>query len=154
MYLGGIHPGIQAAHATAELFMKYQDKPHHLETIQGWAKDHKTMILLNGGDSIDLDVMELDKHLEQAYNLPYAHFVEPGLNNTVTSLAIIVPEHVYKLARYNFSDRSWEYRNGFHRLVKDVVLHRVSKAVFDELNVPISNMEFTVMKMIAGKKLI
>lgn len=92
MYLGGIQAGIQAGHAAVELMLKYGDEP----AVKDWAENHKTFIILNGGDSDNLhaiynEIMELPEYY-------YAAFREPGVNNSLTSIALLVPESVYEAA--------------------------------------------------------
>jgi len=100
MYTAGIHAGIQTQHSTAELFVKYpmtnsatSDKAC---VIFDWAKYHKTTIVLTGGmhDNLVtlLENMEVwAKHNPDVY-LPFAPFYEPGINNALTSISIIMPE--------------------------------------------------------------
>lgn len=99
MYMNGIHSGIQTQHSTVELFVKYpitNSKTHNsANIIHDWAKNHKTTIVLNGGmhDSL-MKVLHLLQewgyHNDEA--LPFAPFFEPGINNALTSISIIMPQ--------------------------------------------------------------
>ena len=50
LYMSSIQQGIQAAHAVADMFIKYsnENEPNY-HPLREWATDHKTMILLNAG---------------------------------------------------------------------------------------------------------
>jgi hypothetical protein len=100
-YLSSIQQGIQAAHCIADMFVKYELQPSlNCQWMLGeWAKNHKTMVLLNGGNSDGL------KYLADHFNtteLPWARFQEDtqSLNNALTHVGIIVPELVYELGSY------------------------------------------------------
>lgn len=116
MYLSSIQQGIQAQHCTAEMFVKYppidlqdfafstgEEPPEHMkqeslksETLFKWARDHKTTILLNGGEKADL--LSLIPILKQEDNpYPWAHFSESNdaLNCCLTCVGIILPEKMY-----------------------------------------------------------
>lgn len=108
MYLSSIQQGIQAAHCLGEMFVKYPDledsnwaKDHtedqeKYEMLIDWAKNHKTMILLNGGYSENLRV--LAQSFDQPYNLyPFATFSESkeALDGALTCVGIILPERIY-----------------------------------------------------------
>ena len=63
--------------------------------IRDWAKDHKTMVLLNGGHSNDLVefYMFLDVLKDE---LPFAVFCEEGVGGAMTSVGLILPDYIYK----------------------------------------------------------
>lgn len=99
MYLSSIQQGIQSAHVLGEMFIKYT-QPDDMETeiLYEWAKDHKTMILLNGGYSEA--IRDLYQFLESAENpYPFAKFHEgiDALDGALTSVGIILPEKIYGL---------------------------------------------------------
>jgi hypothetical protein len=92
MYLSGAQIGIQTAHVVSELFLKYQSNSH----LNIWAEHDKTIICLNGGDHESL------KNISESFadtNYAYAEFYEPGLNNAITAVGIIVSERIYKTAK-------------------------------------------------------
>lgn len=105
MYLSSIQQGIQAAHCTAELFMKYPanifdqsgvsvEDEKTASYLHDWAQDHKTMVLLNGGDSDAL--FDLSTFMEVGGNpYPWAEFEEEGVNDAITCVGIILPEKIY-----------------------------------------------------------
>ena len=83
MYLSSIQQGIQSAHVTAEIMLKYvtvtgsyeiTDDPKRIMAWD-WAKNHKTMILLNGGYSENIhNLIEFFDTRENPY--PWADFYE------------------------------------------------------------------------------
>jgi hypothetical protein len=104
-YLSSIQKGIQAAHCLAEMalgcvsYTGYTEHPNKklLGGFKEWAEDHKTIIILNGGNCAALwDIwhtlckMQYDLHTEY----PQDHFYEDGatLNQAITSVGIIIPE--------------------------------------------------------------
>lgn len=99
-YLQGIQAGIQAAHVTAELFVNNQEAPEHQALMQ-WASTDKTMIVLNGGMQCDLEEIWDDLVRDSdSLKLPIAKFHESreALNGALTSVAVVVPYHIYAVA--------------------------------------------------------
>ncbi len=101
-YLSSLQQGLQSAHAITDMFVKYQEDPSKSNIIYEWAKNHKTMVLLNGGNSGDLAGLYLAfQQLEsQGMPLPFSKFHEDeiSLNNALTYVGIIVPEKYYSVA--------------------------------------------------------
>lgn len=104
MYLTGIHSGIQSGHAAEEMWSYYVEGHFagtltHKEKIEFsllriFAKEHKTWIILNGGEYDDLvNLLEFFDLPENPY--PHSVFYEPGMGGTLTAIRIIVPEGLY-----------------------------------------------------------
>lgn len=101
MYLSGAQSGIQSLHTTAELFVKYLPFEHKCsDVLYDWANNHKTVIVLNGGMSKDLQ--ELKRFLSansttKENHFPWAYFneSEEALSCALTNVGIVVPERVY-----------------------------------------------------------
>lgn len=96
-YLSSLQQGLQTAHVVSELFAYY---PHNDKLID-WATHHKTIIILNGGNSADLVSIGTKLGvIGHQLNLPNAFFREDGesLNWSPTACGIIVPAHVYEFA--------------------------------------------------------
>lgn len=95
-YLSSIQQGIQAAHAVAELSLKYLQKPKNHKgrrIVEEWIKEDKVMILLNGGNHRDLE--ELTEMLDSYQPaVPWAYFTESkdDLNSAMTSVVVIVDD--------------------------------------------------------------
>lgn len=100
MYLSSIQQGIQAAHVTAELFMKPHSEDGNIYLLD-WANNHKTMILLNAGYSEE--IRRLIEFFDTADNpYPWASFNEgdDALDGALTCVGIVLPEKIYKLSAY------------------------------------------------------
>ena len=102
-YLSSIQQGIQAAHCTADMAMKYSShRGEDLESWQtycDWAQHHKTMVLLNGGNQASLN--ELAWFFNSVDNIfPWEQFFEDeqSLNGCLTCVGIILPERIYEAA--------------------------------------------------------
>jgi hypothetical protein len=96
-YLSSIQQGIQGAHAITELFLKYRDPQHKVgKYLYEWAEQHKTMICLNAGDFSQLSYLHR-YFVNYAHLYPWAAFneSEQALNDIMTSIAIVLPEHIY-----------------------------------------------------------
>lgn len=101
MYLSSIQQGIQAAHATAEMFVKYDNtgSPEY-SILDTWARDHKTMVLLNGGFAQELH--NLVAFFGQKDNpFPWAFFRESleALDSALTTVGIVLPEEIYNASK-------------------------------------------------------
>jgi hypothetical protein len=113
--LSSIQQGIQAGHAAVELTRRGHDL-----TIE-WAKDWKTMICLNGGNSQELK--ELVFFLSNHDNtFPWCGFYESNeaLDGSLTSIAIVLPARIFGTAENmrkmkageqipHFGFTEWEY---------------------------------------------
>lgn len=121
-YLAGIHAGIQSAHTQHELAIKYlASTPYRNMTADesmveygarldlhtdakasyiDWANNHKTMILLSGGMMSHL--LEFETFLtENSHAYAWSSFreEEAALNNALTNVGIVLPEHMYAFSR-------------------------------------------------------
>ena len=104
-YVLGIQTGIQAGHAAEEtwanaveryLASESEQDRDRLEHLLKFAREHKTWVILNGGDHNALvDLYEFFCHIDNPYE--FAKFHEPGLNNALTSISILLPEKMYDL---------------------------------------------------------
>ena len=100
MYLSSIQNGIQPAHCIVDMMLKYQsdDNQSHANMIQQWARDHKTMVVLNGGpysNLVDIGaILNLNRY-------PWGFFKESeeAMNNMLTCVGVILPETIYQPAK-------------------------------------------------------
>ena len=99
--LSPIQQGIQAGHAAVELGMKAYNRQMRMRdgtwftTYHRWATEWKTMVLLNGGDATELQLLE-DFLYDTDNMLPWAAFYEDGsFYNALTSVAIIIPARIF-----------------------------------------------------------
>ena len=101
-----IQQGIQAGHAWVDYTVK------HIEDndLQYWARNDKTVIILNGGTSncgesslhgLTVDTPNTLGTMEQHYQWLKSNgtkavaFNEPDLNNSLSAIAFLVPEQVF-----------------------------------------------------------
>jgi len=125
MYLSSIQQGIQAAHATHDMFVAYRDRPGAAsDFLWEWATNHKTMILLNGGYSETIQEL-VDFFMRSDNPYPFADFreEEASLNGALTTVGIVLPEKIYLTAaairseqRGNVSDAG-----GGSRYIRDMI---------------------------------
>lgn len=122
MYLSSIQQGIQAAHAQAELFVKYYETTYcdfdgsqkqfisHFskrKALYHWAANHKTIICLNAG---------MDTHMQELYRLlsskenpyPWAPFFESteAMGGMMTNIAVILHEDLYNTTDEHFTNHT------------------------------------------------
>lgn len=101
-YLSSLQQGLQSAHCVSELFVKYELGSSQYEKVMDWARNHKTMVLLNGGNSANLQFIhdEFIRMQENGFNLPFVKFHEDeaSLGGALTYVGVVVPEHIYENA--------------------------------------------------------
>lgn len=102
-YLSSIQQGIQTGHCAVDLVRKYTPWPLNKydearakqeQLVADWADNHKTFIILNGGD---LDgVIEARKIIMQA-EVPWESFYESqgALGGMLTCVACVLPETIF-----------------------------------------------------------
>lgn len=100
--LSPIQKGIQGAHAMQELAVKYRDYKgdKNIERLYWeWAKNHKTVVFIEGGFSSGIDSW-FSTIFHHPFKLPRASFKEDGetLKGLMTSIAIVVPDSLYETA--------------------------------------------------------
>jgi|SRR5579859_414537 len=98
-YLSSIQQGIQTGHAAVDLVRKYEENTAHpsddhqdlCEMVADWADNHKTFIILNGGDK---DAVAASTQIISTSGFPFAVFLEPGINNA-ECVAAVLPESIF-----------------------------------------------------------
>lgn len=112
MYLSSIQQGIQTAHIVHELFNKYlhNNVARPYELLYDWSENHKTIIVLNGGDAFDIDnLYHFLLKDENPYPFTSFHESEDALWGVTTGVGIVLPESIYteveKLRGHSILDR-------------------------------------------------
>lgn len=97
-YLSNIQKGIQSAHCIVDLIYKYRESSSDFRLqINHWCIEHKTMILLNGGNQESLfDLFTFLISPENPYPFEKFHEDGPSLNGALTCVGIILPEKIYE----------------------------------------------------------
>lgn len=104
MYLKLIQQGIQALHATARMFVKYQHhEPVYRETISmlyDWAENHETVILMDGGYAENVyNLIDFFRREDNIY--PWHDFYESkaALDGALTCVGIVLPDKIFDTAK-------------------------------------------------------
>lgn len=119
MYCMGQQAGIQALHAGMRLIYSYQSNEFTdsecQKMVNDWYHNHETVVLLNAGNSTDLSyylsLIKMSSTVSE--QLPYSFFNEPGLNDSLTSIAVLCSTEMVedmKDIRENYDDVSWMSR--------------------------------------------
>jgi hypothetical protein len=136
-YLSSIQQGIQPAHVVADMFVKYSGSTtqnHESYSLFEWAKNHKTMICLNGGNAADIrEVWEKVQQLGRELGLAHGcfHEDEQSLDGTMTCVGIVVPTRIY------------EYNDQVRALTENVL------AIFDDQRIVLDANEWTLADLIS-----
>ena len=101
-YLSSLQNGLQSAHVVSEMFIRYvgPDPGNEYFILEKWAREHKTIIILNAGYSSE--IQELCTFFKNKANpFPWAYFreEEASLNQALTCVGIILPEEIYNASK-------------------------------------------------------
>ena len=93
-YLSSIQQGIQTAHIVSELSIQENNTDY-----VDWATNHKTIIVLNGGNAQSLEQLydRLLKEFSAEFQVAYFREDAQSLNGAITAVGILVPESVYEI---------------------------------------------------------
>lgn len=103
--LNGINKGIQAAHSCMEYAYKFKNSRNFKEYIE----NDKTLIILDVGTFPDME--SLYENLRE-YNIDFECFVEPDLNNVISSICFLADERVWEKEKYPDYE-IWMEENGY-----------------------------------------
>lgn len=99
-YLSSLQQGLQAGHTVAQLFVEHTGEK--LSQVHEWAKNHKTMVLLNGGNSLSLANLHEKFNMWSQEGMPFAFAKfnedEQSLGGALTYVGIILPNDIYDAA--------------------------------------------------------
>lgn len=107
-YLSGIQKGLQAAHCLQEINYRAKHVPLWTKVLDEWARRHKTIIILNGGNSVELtDLADAMAAQPVTYKLPWGYFAEDdSMSYATTCVGVIVPDTIYDADKLNISNLS------------------------------------------------
>lgn len=91
--LNGINKGIQAAHSCLEYANKYRDS----QELKEYIEHDKTLIILDGGTSLDIEELYEDLLVNW---IDFDCFMEPDLNNMISSICFLADERVWDRKTY------------------------------------------------------
>lgn len=111
-YLSSLQQGLQAGHVVGEFMGMLELDSIQFKIAREWARNHKVMILKNGGNSASLQsIFEKFQEFEkQGMTLPYMKFHEDeqSLGGALTYTGIVVPEHIYSQNPEACTLQGWE----------------------------------------------
>jgi hypothetical protein len=101
----------KTVHAAKSAPARLREAQAKLAMLREFSKTHKTWIILKGGDSdaladlynfMDTPFSSMSKLFQPVvkgkyshHSYPFAMFQEPGLNNAITSVCVVLPERMY-----------------------------------------------------------
>lgn len=92
--LSDIQKGIQALHSVVEYTLIAKKEREETRSLglqyADWARNHKTVIVLNGGTTGEHGSMQNYERDLQRLGVTFSTFYEPDLNNALTAIAFIV----------------------------------------------------------------
>lgn len=100
-HLSAIQKAIQSAHAVVEYGLTYGDTPEYKQ----WAEKDKTLIVLEGGNSIDLEAIIQQLTFE---GCSFETFYEPDMDNFMTAIALVADERVFDYKTYGKSYEDYQ----------------------------------------------
>lgn len=100
-HLSSIQKAIQSAHAIVEYSSQYGND----EEYKQWARNDKTIIILDGGT---LPEMQLTDDLLNLSGIRYATFAEPDMGNMLTAICFLADERVWDYGRFGRSYKDFE----------------------------------------------
>lgn len=107
-YLSPIQKGIQSAHAIVEYSNQYKNTEDYLS----WAKNDKTIVVLNGSDCTDINnIVEI---LDD-YSIEYGVFHEESLGNIITAICFLCPTDLYQKVEFGIGT---EIENILYEIIK------------------------------------
>jgi len=102
-YMSSIQQGIQALHSTTEIFIKYENSSSDFSQrsdLFDWANTDKTVICLNGGMDVDLQIIKtFFEQPDNPYAWSYFNEAPEAMNGMLTNVSIILPDIIYKTAQ-------------------------------------------------------
>lgn len=100
-YMSPLQLGLQTAHLVADMFAHHSCGNVLTDRLHEWAVHHKTIIILNGGNSANItDIYQQLQRVNTSLCLPMGIFQEDmeSLNGAVTVTGIVVPSKIYEYA--------------------------------------------------------
>ena len=142
-HLSPVQKAIQSAHAIVEFIGHTTPADEHAKAIAQWMDTDKTIIILDGGNSVD---METDLTILKNHNISFAEFHEPDMGGFRTAICFLADERVWDYEVYGRS-----YEDYQHMCEKDCNL---PKWRYDEWTKWIGGTKNTILKdMISTKRL-
>ena len=110
--ISSMQKGVQTAHAVIDYSMKHGGN----YDFRNYAKNDKTLIILDGGTYQDM--VDLKNNLD-SLNVKYGYFEEPDLNNCITSICFLVDERVWNFKEYPDYEKWYKSNNNCENVIFD-----------------------------------
>jgi hypothetical protein len=95
-WISSIQKGIQSWHCSDDMSIKYEDQPEKMIQLNDWKRNHKTVMIMNGGNSAMLEGLhEFFNNIDNPYAFGWFHEDAESLNGAITSVGICLPEKIY-----------------------------------------------------------
>lgn len=91
--ISSMQKGVQTTHSCLEYANRYRDS----QELKEYIEHDKTLIILDGGTSLDLKELFLDLC---EHDVKFGHFVEPDLNDAISSICFLADERVWDKKNY------------------------------------------------------
>ena len=136
-HLSSIQKAIQSAHAIVEYGLTYGDLPEYKQ----WAEKDKTIIILDGGNSIDLDSIK-DQLICEKW--PFEVFYEPDMDNFMTAIAFLAPNEVYDYKTWGTSYDDYKEKVYPAKVQYDTWLNDIGGRGAEAVKMLISNLRIAI----------
>lgn len=126
-YLSSLQQALQAHHACQEIYNDFVS-PAAREVYTDWSRNHKTIVLLNGGNSADLqDLFNFLNSDDNPYLFAKFHEDEQSLGGALTSVGIILPEVIYETAANDRKYRGEHYLRPYLTPFQEALVERLNQ---------------------------
>lgn len=136
-HLSSIQKAIQSAHAIVEYGLTYGNSPEYKQ----WAEKDKTIIILDGGNSVDLDSI-IDQLVCE--NWPFEVFYEPDMDNFRTAIAFLAPNEVYDYKTWGTSYNDYQEKVYPTKVNYDAWLNDIGGKGAEAVKMLISNLRIAI----------
>lgn len=136
-HLSSIQKAIQSAHAIVEYGLTYGDSSEYKQ----WAEKDKTIIILDGGNSIDLDSIK-DQLICEKW--PFEVFYEPDMDNFMTAIAFLAPNEVYDYKTWGTSYDDYKEKVYPAKVQYDTWLNDIGGRGAEAVKMLISNLRIAI----------
>ena len=105
-HLSPVQKAIQSAHAIVDFIGYTTPADEHAMAIAQWMDKDKTIIILDGGNSDD---METDLAILKDHNISFAEFHEPDMGGFRTAICFLANDGVWDYERFGRSYEDYQH---------------------------------------------
>ena len=142
-HLSPLNKGIQCTHACEQYGELYRNEPDYRKYIE----EDKTLIMLEGGTSIDMTLIEAFLLSPSGHVQHYA-FKEPDLMNLTTAICFLADERIWNFEKYPDNEISFKAISDpdYNRIESDKWFKNFIESIGGKQNL-------TKLEIIYGKRL-